>query len=140
MKNRVYPLVRFKTLVCGGDPAGLLPLRRGFLFIPLVLICFAFLPRAQAVPVDGDIGGGNTAEGFNALFFLPGAGGGFNSGFGWFSGAFNTTRILQYLYWCRIARPQRNGKFQYRSRHCSTIAQPRCQQQHGRWDRCVAQQ
>src|SRR6516225_167624 len=80
-----------KLVSCGRDPARSLPLRRGFLLIPLVLICFAFSPGAQAVPVDGDIGGGNTAEGFNALFFLPGAGGGFNSGFGWFSGAFNTT-------------------------------------------------
>ena len=45
---------------------------RGFLFIPLVLVCFALLPRAQAVlpAPDGGYPGGNTAEGTNALFSL----------------------------------------------------------------------
>ena len=40
------------------------------LLIPLVLICFALLPRAQGVlpAPDGGYPGGNTAEGTNALF------------------------------------------------------------------------
>jgi hypothetical protein len=44
----------------------------GFLFIPLVLACFALLPRAQAVvpAPDGGYPNGNTAEGTNALFSL----------------------------------------------------------------------
>jgi hypothetical protein len=40
------------------------------LFTPLVLTCFALLPRAQAVTPapDGGYPGHNTAEGTNALF------------------------------------------------------------------------
>ena len=40
--------------------------------IPLVLACFALVPSARAVspPPDGGYPGGNTAEGFNALFNL----------------------------------------------------------------------
>jgi hypothetical protein len=48
---------------------GLSPLRLAFLLIPLVLIGFALLSRAQAVspPPDGDYGTGNIAEGLDAL-------------------------------------------------------------------------
>ena len=48
--------------------------RRALLFVPLALVCFALLPRAQAVspPPDGDYGNGNTAEGLDALFSLNG--------------------------------------------------------------------
>ena len=45
----MYSLIELKTLVsCGRDPARSLPLRRGFLLIPLILACFAFLPQMQA--------------------------------------------------------------------------------------------
>ena len=47
----MYPLNQLKTLVsCGRDPARSLPLRRGFLLIPLILLCFALSPNAQAAP------------------------------------------------------------------------------------------
>jgi hypothetical protein len=88
----MYSLNQVKKVVsCGRDPARSLPLRRGFLLIPLILVCLALTPQMRAQGGEGDIGGGNTVEGFNALFFLPGAGGGFNTGIGWFSGAFTTT-------------------------------------------------
>ena len=84
----MYSLIQLKTLVsCGRDPARSLPLRRGFLLIPLILACFAFLPKMQAQ--EGDLGGGNTNEGFHALFNLTT--GGFNTGLGWYSLGFNLT-------------------------------------------------
>src|SRR5947199_4969253 len=83
----MYSLIQLKTLVCGRDPARSLPLRRGFLLIPLVLICFGLLSRAQAQ--EGDIGGGNTVEGFHALNSST-VTGGFNTGLGWYSGGFIT--------------------------------------------------
>src|SRR2546430_5233424 len=73
--HSMYSLIQLKTLVsCGRDPARSLPLRRGFLLIPLVLACFAFLPQMQAGSLppeipnsgpneDGCYGGFNTAEG-----------------------------------------------------------------------------
>ena len=89
----MYSLIQLKTFVlCGRDPVRSLPLRRGFLLIPLILVCFAFSPQMQAQ--EGDLGGGNTNEGFNALSNL--SGGGFNTGLGWYSqwqltdGFFNT--------------------------------------------------
>ena len=74
----------------------ILRLRRSFFLIRLVLLCFAILPRAQAVvpAPDGGYPGGNTAEGQNALFSL--SGGGYNTALGYFSlrsdttGSFNT--------------------------------------------------
>jgi hypothetical protein len=83
----MYSMIQLKTLVsCGGDPARPLPLRRGFLLIPLVLACLAFLPQLQAAsdvspPPDGSYPGGNTAEGRNALNHLTT--GIFNSALGW---------------------------------------------------------
>jgi trimeric autotransporter adhesin len=47
-----------------------------------VLACFAFLPGAQAQS-EGDLGNGNTNEGFQALF--NNTSGGFNTGLGWVS-------------------------------------------------------
>ncbi len=52
-----------------------------FIIILSVLACFGLFSRAQAA--DGDLGGGNTNEGFNALLNL--SGGGFNTGLGWYS-------------------------------------------------------
>src|SRR5262245_22365320 len=86
----MYPLNQLKTLVsCGRDPARSLPLRRGFLLIPLILVSFALLPNAQAAPVPntpdpGTVGGlFNTADGQSALASVTtGAG---NSAFGAFS-------------------------------------------------------
>jgi hypothetical protein len=97
----MYPLNQLNTLVsCGRDPARSLPFRRGFLLIPLILVCFAFSPKMQAAPSPetpdpGAVGGAfNTADGANALRnVVTGAG---NSAFGWFSltsdltGSFNT--------------------------------------------------
>ncbi|HSS15970.1 MAG TPA: hypothetical protein VLQ29_03195 [Candidatus Dormibacteraeota bacterium] len=97
----MYPLNQLKTLVsCGRDPARSLPFRRGFLLIPLILLCFALSPNAQAAPAPenpdpGSVGGVlNTADGTNALHnAITGAA---NAAFGWFSqfsdigGSFNT--------------------------------------------------
>ena len=71
-------------------------LLRGPFLIPLLIVCFALLPRAQAVSPapDGCYPNYTTAEGCNALQFL-GAGAG-NTGIGWYSlflvgdGNFNT--------------------------------------------------
>src|ERR1700732_4237901 len=50
------------------------PLRRGFLFIPLAIVCFGLTPAPKAFGVspapDGGYSSGNTAEGQNALFRL----------------------------------------------------------------------
>ena len=89
----MYPLNQLKTLVsCGRDPARSLPLRRGFLLIPLILVCFALSPQMQAAlspPPDGDYPGGTTAEGHDVLASLTS--GIYNSGFGIFSLLSNTT-------------------------------------------------
>jgi len=82
----MYSMVQLKTLVsCGREPARSLPLRRGFLLIPLILLSFAFLPQMQAVvpPPDGCYPGFTTAEGCRALESL-GAGTG-NTGLGFWS-------------------------------------------------------
>ena len=102
----MYSLNQLKTLVsCGRDPARSLPFRRGFLLIPLILVCFAFSPNTQAAPRPeiprpetpdpGAVGGAlNTADGDNALASV--SSGTANSAFGWFSlvsdisGSFNT--------------------------------------------------
>ena len=72
------------------------PLRLGFLFIPMVLVCFGLSPTVRAVdpPPDGGYSGFNTAEGHDALFSLTTGVG--NTAVGWFSlwsntdGGFNT--------------------------------------------------
>jgi hypothetical protein len=100
-QKSMYSLNQLKTLVsCGRDPARSLPLRRGFLLIPLILVCFAFSPKMQAVPAPetpdpGSVGGVlSTADGVNALAFVTSGVG--NSAFGAFSqfaittGNFNT--------------------------------------------------
>jgi len=58
-----------KLVSCGRDPARSLPLWRGFLLIPLILVCFALAPQTRAVspPPDGGYPGFNTAEGQQAL-------------------------------------------------------------------------
>ena len=85
-----------KLVSCGRDPARSLPLWRGFLLIPLILVCFAFAPQTRALvpPPDGGYPGFNTAEGDKALNLLTtGAG---NTGLGWracfnnFGASFNT--------------------------------------------------
>jgi Chaperone of endosialidase len=43
------------------------PLLRGLLFIPLLLACFALLPRMQAAPDPAAIPGGNTRDGAGSL-------------------------------------------------------------------------
>ena len=88
----MYSLIQLKTFVsCGRDPARSLPLRHGFLLIPLILVCFAFAPQMQAVSPapDGCYPGFTTAEGCRALNSLTtGAG---NAGFGWYSLYLDTT-------------------------------------------------
>ncbi|PYK10616.1 MAG: hypothetical protein DME65_09355 [Verrucomicrobia bacterium] len=84
----MYPLNQLKTLVsCGRDPARSLPFRRGFLLIPLILVCFALSPQTEAVvpPPDGAYAGGNTAEGQNALLSLNTAAGIYNTAVGIFA-------------------------------------------------------
>jgi len=46
----MYSLNQVNKLVsCGRDPARSLPLWRGFLLIPLILVCFAFAPQTRAL-------------------------------------------------------------------------------------------
>ena len=73
-----------KLVSCGRDPARSLPLWRGFLLIPLILVCFAFAQQTQAVnPMpDGCYPNLTTAEGCFALFSLTPTGVA-NSGLGW---------------------------------------------------------
>jgi hypothetical protein len=72
-----------KLVSCGRDPARSLPLWRGFLLIPLILVCFAFAPQTRAVvpAPDGGYPGFNTAEGQQALQFETT--GVANTGLGW---------------------------------------------------------
>jgi len=80
----MYSLNQVNKLVsCGRDPARSLPFWRGFLLIPLILVCFAFAPQTRAVvpPPDGGYAGFNTAEGQQALQLL--IGGVANTGLGW---------------------------------------------------------
>ena len=80
----MYPLNQLKTLVsCGRDPARSLPLRRGFLLIPLMLVCFALSPQMQGAVETPDPGPKpvtNTADGTNALSGITN--GLYNSAFG----------------------------------------------------------
>jgi hypothetical protein len=83
-----------KLVSCGRDPARSLPLWRGFLLIPLILVCFAFAPQTRAlVPApDGCYPLFNTAEGCNALQFdITGLA---NTGLGFGSLRFNTAGNL----------------------------------------------
>ena len=67
-----------KLVSCGRDPARSLPLWRGFLLIPLILVCFAFASQTQAAPAVPDISPApdgcypnfTTAEGCQALLHL----------------------------------------------------------------------
>jgi hypothetical protein len=80
----MYSLNQVNKLVsCGRDPARSLPFWRGFLLIPLILVCFAFAPQTRAVSPapDGGYPGFNTAEGDQALFLLFGGLG--NTAVGW---------------------------------------------------------
>jgi hypothetical protein len=96
----MYSLNQLKTLVsCGRDPARSLPLRRGFLLIPLILVCFAFSPKMQAtpapeIPTPNPPAPGvlNTRDGQSALPFITT--GIANSAFGAFSQFSNTTGNL----------------------------------------------
>jgi hypothetical protein len=73
-------------------------IRASRILITLTFVCFALLPKAQAVvpPPDGGYPGFNTAEGQNALFSLNVNNGFANTAVGWFSlfsnvdGTFNT--------------------------------------------------
>jgi hypothetical protein len=87
----MYSLNQLKTLVsCGRDPARSLPFRRGFLLIPLMLVCLALSQVQAAVdtPDPGPLPPGNTADGQGALQSLTT--GRFNSAFGFFSLLVNT--------------------------------------------------
>src|SRR6266404_2549099 len=90
----MYSLIQPRTLVSRGrDRARPLPLRRGFLLIAHLLVCFGFLPQMRAAPdvsppPDG-VYGGSTAEGHEALFNLTT--GGFDTALGWRSSYFDST-------------------------------------------------
>jgi hypothetical protein len=89
----MYPLNQLKTLVsCGRDPARSLPFRRGFLLIPLTLVCFAFSPQTRAACDSPDPGCpvGNLAEGYLSLAGLV-SGAAYNTGIGAYSLLSNTT-------------------------------------------------
>jgi len=87
----MYSMIHLKTLVsCGRDRARSLPLGRGFLLIPLIMVCFAFSTQMRgALPPeipgnpDGCYPAFNTAEGCNALFNVTGGVG--DTGVGWYS-------------------------------------------------------
>src|SRR5207249_1041319 len=92
-KEHTHPMHSFnqlKTLVsCGRDPARSLPLRRGFLLIPLILVSFALCQQVQAAPSPetpdpGALPLSNTADGDSALASITSAGI-YNSAFGFFS-------------------------------------------------------
>jgi hypothetical protein len=91
----MYPLNQLKTIVsCGRDPARSLPLRRGFLLIPLMLVCFVLSPNAQAAPAPetpdpGSVPFTNTADGTLALSSVTS--GIYDSAFGFWSQRFTTT-------------------------------------------------
>jgi hypothetical protein len=72
-----------KLVSCGRDSARSLPLWRGFLLIPLILVCFAVAPQTQALvpPPDGCYPGFTTAEGCQALQFVTTGVG--NTALGW---------------------------------------------------------
>jgi hypothetical protein len=90
----MYPLNQLKTLVsCGRDPARSLPFRRGFLLIPLILVCFALCQQVQSAiespdPPKGQIPLSNTADGGSALASITT--GIYNSAFGFYSLLVNT--------------------------------------------------
>jgi hypothetical protein len=93
----MYSLNQVKKLVsCGRDPARSLPLWRGFLLIPLILVCFAFAPQTRAITPapDGCYPQFTTAEGCDALKFVTS--GSANTALGWrslydaFGASFNT--------------------------------------------------
>src|SRR5438034_506628 len=89
--HSMYSMIHLKTLVsCGRDRARSLPLGRGFLLIPLIMVCFAFSTQMRgALPPeipgnpDGCYPAFNTAEGCNALFNVTGGVG--DTGVGWYS-------------------------------------------------------
>ena len=91
----MYPLNQLKTLVsCGRDPARSLPFRRGFLLIPLIVVCLALCQQLQAAPSPETPDPGakplsNTADGDSALLSVTSAAT-FNSAFGFFSLLVNT--------------------------------------------------
>jgi hypothetical protein len=85
----MYSLNQVNKLVsCGRDPARSLPLWRGFLLIPLILVSFALSPQAQAQCLDGCDTIFGTFQGDGAMINNVGAG---NSAFGWKSLTFNST-------------------------------------------------
>ena len=75
--------------------------RLALLLIPLVFACFALSPMAQAVspPPDGGYPGGNTAEGFKALFNLSTEDGSFNTAVGFVFALFQHDRQFQHRCW-----------------------------------------
>src|ERR1700745_4059384 len=93
----MYSLIQLKTLISYvRDGARPLPLRRGFLLIAHILVCFGLLPQMRAAPPEvfrqmpsapdvspppDGVYGGSTAEGYEALFSLTS--GDFDTALGW---------------------------------------------------------
>jgi hypothetical protein len=88
----MHSLNKVKRLASRGrDPARSLPLWRGFLLIPLILVCFAVLPQAQAQVCEDGCNSSlfNTFQGDDTLLFnTTGLG---NTAFGWRSLFSNST-------------------------------------------------
>src|SRR5690349_13828320 len=89
----MYSLKQVKTLaLCGRDSGRSLPLWRGFLLVPFVLVCLAFAPQIYAQGggpcLDGCDNNFGTFQGNSAMISNTGAA---NSAFGWRSLFSNTT-------------------------------------------------
>ena len=89
----MYLSNQVKTLAsCGRDPGRSLPLWRGFVLVPLILLCFAFAPQMHAQGggpcLDGCDNNFGTFQGDSAMISNTGAA---NSAFGWRSLFTNTT-------------------------------------------------
>src|SRR5262245_289794 len=83
MKTTIFPLKCSRNPSCH---------QLALLLILLAPACFAFLPGAQGQSNEGDLGNGNTVEGFQALF--DNTTGGFNTALGWVSLSSNNTTFF----------------------------------------------
>src|SRR5438477_640044 len=114
------PLIQFKRIS--------LPL-----LIVTVLVCFALLPEAHGVTPapDGGYANGNTAFGWQALFFNRN--GARNNAFGTDALSTNTSGNDNIAIGSRCTREQRRWQRQYGRWSGSPFLKLRRQRQHRRW-------